>query len=222
MSKVPDGSPRWIPKRVWSEKPEWIPDQLWLDWELHRNGLKRRLTDQARRRQWKKLEDFRVRGGEEWALQAIEQSILNGWQGIFEPKTPPQSVQQQVGARPVRERFDIVVEYTGQLVFKRRKVVVYSDGREKPVGYSQAMNLESFLLNGIPGSDFAKLKAEVLESLRRAEVKFLAQSGHQTYQPEPKEEAISDKDRIAMEPLEKKLSPEFMQRIRKLRGEDND
>lgn len=53
----------------------------WADWEQHRKEKKQPLTPLAVRNQFKKL----ARIGEARAIAAIEHSIANGYQGIYEP-----------------------------------------------------------------------------------------------------------------------------------------
>jgi hypothetical protein len=69
-----------------------IPDILntgafrktWVDWQTHRRQIGHRLTALAAEKQLKEL----ACAGENAAIRMIEQSIKNGWQGLFEPKGP--------------------------------------------------------------------------------------------------------------------------------------
>ncbi len=53
----------------------------WQSWERHRMEIKKKLTPESIRQQFKKFADM----GEGRAIAAINHSIANGWQGIFEP-----------------------------------------------------------------------------------------------------------------------------------------
>lgn len=55
--------------------------QAWREWCQHRRERKQRLTPTAATRALKKLEKM----GHDRAIEAIEHSIANGYQGIFEP-----------------------------------------------------------------------------------------------------------------------------------------
>lgn len=56
--------------------------QAWSDWEQHHREIKKKLTPLAVKRQLKILESY----GLPDAIAMIEQSISNGWQGLFELK----------------------------------------------------------------------------------------------------------------------------------------
>jgi hypothetical protein len=58
---------------------------VWQEWLKHRSETRHPLKPTAQRAQLKKLAAM----GLERAIAAIEHSIANGYQGIFEPKTPP-------------------------------------------------------------------------------------------------------------------------------------
>lgn len=83
------------------EKTATIPDPLpfasaefaavWEEWEEHRKQKKAKVTDVARRRQFKQLAAM----GEARAIAAIEHSIGNNWQGIFEPRQVPAWQKEQ-------------------------------------------------------------------------------------------------------------------------------
>lgn len=59
--------------------PEFV--ELWSAWVDHRKELKKKLTPTAIKLQLRRLE----RWGIERAIAALEHSIGNGYQGIFEP-----------------------------------------------------------------------------------------------------------------------------------------
>ena len=54
----------------------------WAEWENHRKEIKKKLTPSTVGKQLKKLSAM----GEAKAIQSINDSITNGWQGLFEPK----------------------------------------------------------------------------------------------------------------------------------------
>lgn len=54
----------------------------WIEWEQHRRESRHKLTPSTRRRQLAQC----LQWGPTRAAEAIEQSIANGWQGLFEPK----------------------------------------------------------------------------------------------------------------------------------------
>ena len=80
-----------IKKKTTSSKKESIeiPDGLntpefvtaWDRWKTHRTEIKKRLTPTQTASQLKKLEGWGIAR----ALAAIDHSITNGWQGLFEP-----------------------------------------------------------------------------------------------------------------------------------------
>jgi len=53
----------------------------WIDWKQHRTECKKKLTPTSIKMQFKRLAAM----GEARAIAAIEHSIANGYQGIFEP-----------------------------------------------------------------------------------------------------------------------------------------
>ena len=57
--------------------------ETWTNWVGYRRDIKRSLTARTVKMQIKKLEGF----GHDRAITAIEQSIEQGWQGFFEPKS---------------------------------------------------------------------------------------------------------------------------------------
>jgi DNA-binding transcriptional regulator YhcF (GntR family) len=54
----------------------------WAEWQEHRKQIKKKLTPLAAKKQLKMLSEI----GVSKAIAAIDHSIKNGWQGIFEPK----------------------------------------------------------------------------------------------------------------------------------------
>lgn len=64
--------------------PEWIEETDWKDFEEMRKRIKKPLTDKARSLVVKKLDGFRNQGYN--PKEILENSIVNAWSGVFEPK----------------------------------------------------------------------------------------------------------------------------------------
>lgn len=64
--------------------PTWLPHPVWQDWRSHRHSLRKPLTHRAEALCLSQLTEFQVKGHDPVAI--INQSIMNGWQGLFEPK----------------------------------------------------------------------------------------------------------------------------------------
>ena len=56
--------------------------EAWSNWQQHRKEIKKPLTFTSAKQQIQKLSQM----GANRAIEAIKHSIMNGWQGIFEPK----------------------------------------------------------------------------------------------------------------------------------------
>lgn len=65
--------------------PEWLDAEVWAEFLKHRRLLKKPMTDRAQALAFKLLERIRAAGHDPQA--SIDQSIFNGWQGLFEPRT---------------------------------------------------------------------------------------------------------------------------------------
>lgn len=70
----------------------------WNEWTIFRGQLKKKLTTSTVTKQLAKLERFGLRA----AIASIEQSIANGWTGLFPPKDLP-AEQQGPGRTITRE-----------------------------------------------------------------------------------------------------------------------
>lgn len=55
--------------------------KAWLSWINYRKEIKKPIKESTIKAQWREF----VKWGEQKSIIAIEQSILNGWQGLFEP-----------------------------------------------------------------------------------------------------------------------------------------
>jgi hypothetical protein len=97
------------PKGVWVipkalESPEF--EEAWTRWQEHRKEIRHALKPTSGAAQLKKLEKF----GLAKALASIEESISNGWQGLFEPKPAavskirPTSAQLDAQQRQEKDR----------------------------------------------------------------------------------------------------------------------
>lgn len=64
--------------------PDWIPREAWASWCAHRAAKRQRLTEISVKQQVKFLTDQYMRGVPPAAI--IEQSVRNGWTGLFELK----------------------------------------------------------------------------------------------------------------------------------------
>jgi len=62
--------------------PDWLDPQVWADFVKHRGS---KFTSTAQRLAIAKLDQFRQRGHDPTAV--INESIANGWKGLFEPKS---------------------------------------------------------------------------------------------------------------------------------------
>lgn len=75
------------------EIPEWLPRDIFNDFVKHRKTIKKPLSDIAFTRLMKQLAGFHEQGVD--VVQAIENSIINGWSGVFPPKAIAKPVNQQ-------------------------------------------------------------------------------------------------------------------------------
>lgn len=67
--------------------PDWIPGDAWTDWVSHRKSLRKPLTPKAAELAIRTLDDLRQQRQSPQAV--IEQSIANGWTGLFPLKSQP-------------------------------------------------------------------------------------------------------------------------------------
>jgi len=72
------------PEKEAVELPDWMPANLWADFVEHRRKTKAPMTDIAQQRALKKLAAMRSEGQNIEAV--VEQSIINGWKGLFPVK----------------------------------------------------------------------------------------------------------------------------------------
>jgi len=75
------------------ELPTWLPKNDWKDFVEHRKYIKAPLSDNAAKRAIKSLESLRHKGHN--ISKVIDQSIVNGWKGLFAVKTTEHSAPQK-------------------------------------------------------------------------------------------------------------------------------
>jgi excisionase family DNA binding protein len=90
-----------VPLVLADDLPVWLPAAVWDEWRQHRKGIRKPLTATSTKLTLKKLADLRAGGHEPRTV--IEQSIANGWTGLFALKNQP-------GAKPYRNGFIAVAE----------------------------------------------------------------------------------------------------------------
>lgn len=89
--------------------PDWLPPAAWQAFIDHRQAIKAKLTHQAQKLAITKLGELREQGHD--PAQVINQSILNGWKGVF----PIRQQQQQQPRRSIHdERAATIAELTGR------------------------------------------------------------------------------------------------------------
>lgn len=84
LNPIPNYPTSELPKPDQQEKltlPDWLPKKEWSDYCKHRG---KKLTDQAKTLQLTKLGKWVKQGHD--PIEIINESIMNGWQGLFEPK----------------------------------------------------------------------------------------------------------------------------------------
>lgn len=64
--------------------PDWLDKQTWEDFKQHRKEIKKPMSDLAQRKTINQLDKMRSKGQN--AEDVLNQSIANGWQGVFEIK----------------------------------------------------------------------------------------------------------------------------------------
>jgi hypothetical protein len=68
--------------------PDWLPLDTWREFEGMRKGIKSPMTPFAAQLVIKKLDRFRQDGHD--VQKALEQSIVNSWKDVYEPKPQKQ------------------------------------------------------------------------------------------------------------------------------------
>ena len=75
--------PRWLPKSELLKVPEWVPLETWIEFEQARKQMRKPVTKAARKRLIGELENMEAEHGPQYAVMAIEQSILKGWTSFY-------------------------------------------------------------------------------------------------------------------------------------------
>lgn len=78
------------------DPPAWLDAAAWGRFVSHRAAMRKPLTPDAAALTWRKLGDMRRRGGDPAA--ALDASVANGWQGVFEPKSDRGGGEQRISA----------------------------------------------------------------------------------------------------------------------------
>lgn len=78
--------------------PEWLSPDSWRQWVKHRAETKHPLTESTCAKQIEALARWQSDGHDPAAI--LDQSIRNGWQGLFEPKDGVKSNGASVSAPP--------------------------------------------------------------------------------------------------------------------------
>jgi len=102
-----DNSKRQSQKKGRAMRPDGLPasisDQLWCDFVDHRQQIKKPMTDKAVSMLVTKLKGMESNGS--IAGDAIQESIINGWQGVFEPKQKGGNTPSNAGSRKPHSGF---------------------------------------------------------------------------------------------------------------------
>lgn len=91
-------------------------ERAWADWQEDRHAKRKPLTARAAELQFEKLEVW----GPAKAVQAIHNSIANGWQGLFEPKEE-KTYANKNSERPNPRNFGVDLEGQTDLVAAKIK-----------------------------------------------------------------------------------------------------
>lgn len=71
--------------------PDWLPLETWREFEAMRKGIRSPMTPFASQLVIKKLDKFRQAGHD--VQKALEQSIVNSWKDVYEPKPQKQQAR---------------------------------------------------------------------------------------------------------------------------------
>ena len=85
--------------------PEWIDKELWEDFKQFRKEMKKPMTELMQKKMINRLEKMRSEGQN--VEDVLNQSIANGWQGIFEVKSTKERnyANQQQTSKSAAQRF---------------------------------------------------------------------------------------------------------------------
>jgi hypothetical protein len=107
---IGDASPPKTPKGDFV-LPDWIHQQDWKDFEEVRRKIKKPMTDRARAAIVAKLEKMMNEGKD--PREVLENSIRNGWQDVYEPKSKGNNYGKQ-------SKTDIIAEQHARVMEKYR------------------------------------------------------------------------------------------------------
>lgn len=96
-TKAPGKPARFDPLQI--ELPSCIPADAWKEWIAYRRSRKLTVSEKTMKAQVAKLAEWHAAGHQ--PADIISTSITNGWQGLFEPKTPASG---RTAARDERSR----------------------------------------------------------------------------------------------------------------------
>jgi len=68
---------------LFDDMPEWLDVELWKDFVTNRKGIKKPMTDVAKKRMLMKMGRFHDHGID--VNECLERSLINGWKDIYEP-----------------------------------------------------------------------------------------------------------------------------------------
>lgn len=84
-----------------SDLPDWVPAEAWAEFLKMRKTIKKPLTEYAAKLVIKKLQQLILAGQD--PQEVLDQSILNGWQGIFAVKGANSGTSQPQFQTPVEK-----------------------------------------------------------------------------------------------------------------------
>ena len=113
------------PEKEAVELPEWMPTGVWAEFVEHRRKMKAPMTDVAQRRALKKLARMRTEGQDIEAV--VEQSIINGWKGLFPVRADRRQADAKTG-------FDRSISALSSLFGEEHGQDGFSGGHGLPVG----------------------------------------------------------------------------------------
>jgi hypothetical protein len=95
--------------------PDWLSQEDWKAWVTYRLECKQKFTDKAAALSLRELAKLQARGHDPVAV--IEQSILNGWKGLFpirQTAGPPLRVNKQ--AQLEADNADVICQAEGMIL----------------------------------------------------------------------------------------------------------
>jgi hypothetical protein len=110
---VPVPVPNLKPKHTPIEIPKWIKQETWDDFVAMRKAKKEPLMDVSIKRIIAKLDRLRKSGQD--PNEILDESISNGWKGVFPLKTGGDNVGRGTGNRSAGPGTPIQAEYVGEI-----------------------------------------------------------------------------------------------------------